>query len=74
MRPIIKRFMMNRMEDAVRKMAGMPSRKEQRRQQKRNEAQAREAEESRNEQEQRSYQVNMMRQYAEDIEFTEIKD
>lgn len=77
----IQRYMARRAEDMVRRMAGMPSRKEEerRRKQQQKEYQRRQTQE---ESFHRQYRytpqdtdgVKSMQEYAEDVEFTEIKE
>ncbi len=73
----LQRFMANRAEDMVRRMAGMPSRKEEKR--RRKEAQKRNASNGAASSYSRSTEeavdgVKAMREYAEDVTFTEIKE
>lgn len=72
--------MARRAEDMVRKMAGMPSRKEEERRRKQQQRQQRDNSYSRTGRRGRQYASNeedsirSMQEYAEDVEFTETKE
>lgn len=73
--------MATRAEDMVRRMAGMPTRKEEQRRRKQNEKENRRNQTTRNgNRNHRSYYkrgedgVKSMKEYAEDVEYTEIKE
>ena len=77
--PLIQNWMMGRMEDHMRRMAGMPTRKEEKRARKASRSVEKEWEETiRHKQnptkDKSSNPVDYMRSYAEDIEFEEIKE
>lgn len=79
--PLMQRWMMGKMEDQMRRMAGMPTRKEEkkarkqagRRQKSGAEAFRRAAAGSRAQQAHKSG-VDYLQDFAEDVEFTEIKE
>lgn len=75
--PLFQRWMMGKMEDRFRRMAGMPTRKEERKARKRGASArsgaAREWEEAVKRRE-KEKAVDFMRSYAEDVEFEEIKE
>lgn len=70
--PMLQRWMLGKMEDNMRRMAGMPTRKEEkkRRKQEGRKAAAREAQTKKNP----HSTVGMLRHVAEDVEYTEIKE
>lgn len=74
-------FMARRAEDMVRRMAGMPSRKEEQRRRRQQQKEASRQQASRRHGSRGQYGgrasddgLNSMREYAEDVEFTEIKE
>lgn len=73
----LQRFMAHRAEDMVRRMAGMPSRKEEKRrrkeEQKRNASTGGGSARARTSADE-AEGVRAMREYAEDVTFTEIKE
>lgn len=83
--PMVQRWVLGQMEDRVRKMAGMPSRKEEKKARKREKAREKGGAErfrraasaargkGRRERRPRST-VGLLRFFAEDVEFTEIKE
>lgn len=76
LQPLIHRWAMGKMEDQMRRMAGMPTRKEERKARKRREAAGRTAGNPWRSARRRTVRstVGMLRYIAEDVEFTEIKD
>lgn len=74
---LISRWLSGKYEDGIRRMMGMPTRKEERRQRKRaakeNRGSARSSSASRN-QESRPHPAKMMKNVAVDVEYTEIKE
>jgi len=76
----LRGFMARRAEDMVRKMAGMPSRKEEERRRKQQQRQQHDNSYSRTGRRGRQYASNeedsirSMQEYAEDVEFTETKE
>lgn len=80
--PLVQNWMLGRMEDNMRRMAGMPTRKEEKKARKRREASKGRG--SRSRQRASAYEasssqahreaMNMLRVVAEDVEFTEIRE
>lgn len=76
----LQRFMARRAEDMVRRMAGMPSRKEEERRRRRQEKQTGSTRERYSSSGQARHHradgggLRAMREYAEDVAFTEIKE
>ena len=74
--PLFQRWMMGKMEDNMRRMAGMPTRKEEKKARKKNSGGRRNVSREWEEAVKRSKKenaVDYMRSYAEDVEFEEIK-
>lgn len=68
--PMLQRWAMGKMEDRIRRMAGMPTRKEEARQRK-----ARSRREASGRRTKAAFStVRLLRTVAEDVEFTEIKE
>lgn len=77
LRPVIARWMQNRTEDTIRRMMGMPSRKEEKKAKKRAEKEAARSNSNsrrthRNSQSPQSPIIP--KEYAEDVEFTEYRE
>ena len=68
--PYFQRWMMGKMEDRFRRMAGMPTRKEEKKQRKR---EAREGRQRQSEPQGAHREPIIPKDYAEDVEFVEIK-
>lgn len=72
---LLQRFMARRAEDMVRRMAGMPSRKEEKRRRKQQQKQQEQRRSRRHgPTEDTGEGVRAMKEYAEDVAFTEIRE
>lgn len=70
----IRNFMARRAEDAIRRMFGMPSRKEEERTRQKYQESVKQAQEQQRKEAEGEEIVEAMRQYAEDVDFIEIKE
>lgn len=77
--PLIQRWMFGKMEDHLRRMSGMPTRKEEKKARREAERQARRSDGGHGFGSRRSPRnvkstISMLKYVAEDVEFTEVKD
>lgn len=70
----IRNFMARRAEDAIRRMFGMPSRKEEEKNRQKYQESVKQAQEQKRREAEGENIVKAMQQYAEDVDFIEIKE